>query len=1229
MRAFANGFAILSETAPEVLPSTSARTALLSAVGRHENRLVALRRQAEGALLRGEAEADEALQAAAETLEGNLAIAGRMVAAELEEIVAACEDGLASTIAAAATSADSGAAVLEELVATTRQSLRTLPASLGEATAKSSADAVASLHQASSAAQRAVGDGASSLVCGCGVAESAIAAELARARDQLVAEVLRAARAPRKSAEYEHEKWGAMWARLDELLNASLRRCVSTARDLGEWSASALPAPCVAVEQQLREALPRMRHVWHAHAVRIGRHLHGTAGKLQQLFAECERLAQEEAADDMRAGRRSQPDASPRAAAAPPSATPEAGGGDAMATAAEERASSANSAWSASDGGRGKASTPVDPNRREGGGDGAAMPLLPSAMATLPTVAELPTAAAAGRRAGVSGCGSSVGGSPRRLSTPLPAVHVRSAQAMVAAALQATASAIVGVLCKGLERLLTEGQAAGQALSGAAATDPVCGYLASSADSAALLLKTVRDAHHWERGELYEEVERMRLGVGTSGPSAAAHAASPHSSIRSSPSTLPLHSASPSSTAQSPSVPSPSVPSPSVSSTATSGAHAGTDADAGALTPDAPTVEPRAGEASSRGSSAQAVPGTPEPPPPPLAGDAAGDISGGQAAWRVASQAGGAFAALFGGAPPSAPPSAAPALATIDRSPAASDGRASTASASDPTVDLATHLEELAQRLARAEAVAAAATCEREVVRTEAARMAAAAEEERAAADRETAQLRTRVQQQAHALGSLSARLKTAAAGVQEPPAVGTGTKMRQRVMAAMASDGAPSETMAAQGTSSADAPPARVAVTRAGPNEEANGEANGGHAVPKASAAHHRNPSGSTRGGPAVHADTGSDGDDLRLRGSREAVDDEDDEERSGVVWNAQTQSWEETSTADEDDDDEGDEAGASRSGTSRGWTPREGGHTAAATVGASSSAVAATSSARDAAAMRVAAAPAATAPGGPSVASGQDVESDEADTSSSAASMSDETDDDEALYSDEVLGLASQPAPPPSAATASRETVATGFTWRPVVPRKAAGSAEAQVRLTQQQEQRERLIARLFPGGVPNGSEPAVAASPSVSAASPSVSAASPSASASSAALPSLATPEPAVASAGRDRAGRDRAARGRAARGRTRRSKAPDPELPPLSANPDLSVSHRFEAISGDDDLSDVDDELTPPSAVAHGSSGLRSSPTASADEPPDDAQPDPAHTSSAVEDAMYFDEEEQDG
>ena len=160
MRAFQ---LLANQPAPETLPSATARTSLLVAVGRHEDRLHTLRRQIHGALWRGEVEADEALQSAAYELEAGLSAMHRAVAAELDEIIAVCEDGLATATTAAANSPDGGASALEETVANARHQLRELPSMLNEASHRCSAAAIASLRGASKAAERAIGDGASRL----------------------------------------------------------------------------------------------------------------------------------------------------------------------------------------------------------------------------------------------------------------------------------------------------------------------------------------------------------------------------------------------------------------------------------------------------------------------------------------------------------------------------------------------------------------------------------------------------------------------------------------------------------------------------------------------------------------------------------------------------------------------------------------------------------------------------------------------------------------------------------------------------------------------------------------------------------------------------------------------------------------------------------------------------------------------------------------------------------
>ena len=131
---------------PDTLPSGAARAALLGAVARHESRLTALQQQAEGALRRGEAEAEEALEAAILSLDAGLSDATRALATDLDELTAICEDSIiqstaapgspAAAAAAAAAAASEGAATtsaLEEMVALARQQLRVLPSSVGAA----------------------------------------------------------------------------------------------------------------------------------------------------------------------------------------------------------------------------------------------------------------------------------------------------------------------------------------------------------------------------------------------------------------------------------------------------------------------------------------------------------------------------------------------------------------------------------------------------------------------------------------------------------------------------------------------------------------------------------------------------------------------------------------------------------------------------------------------------------------------------------------------------------------------------------------------------------------------------------------------------------------------------------------------------------------------------------------------------------------------------------------
>ena len=93
----------------------------------------------------------------------------------------------------------------------------------------------------------------------------------------------------------------------------------------------------------------------------------------------------------------------------------------------------------------------------------------------------------------------------------------RSAQATLAALLFATGKQVMSFLCSGLERILSGLQAVRGALGAAAAavaSASTAPFVASAAEGVRSLQATTREAFLWERGDVYEEVERLlQLGI--------------------------------------------------------------------------------------------------------------------------------------------------------------------------------------------------------------------------------------------------------------------------------------------------------------------------------------------------------------------------------------------------------------------------------------------------------------------------------------------------------------------------------------------------------------------------------------------------------------------------------------------------------------------------------------------------------------------------------------------
>ena len=234
------------------------------------------------------------------------------------------------------------------------------------------------------------------------------------------------------------------------------------------------------------------------------------------------------------------------------------------------------------------------------------------------------------------------------------------------------------------------------------------------------------------------------------------------------------------------------------------------------------------------------------------------------------------------------------------------------------------------------------------------------------------------------------------------------------------------------------------------------------------------------------------------RRRGGSAAAegDDEDDEdademeetmEAGGAVWDAKRQVWREVSRRDAEAGgaQPGASAAAGRSAAADGRTARLGAMAQAnpdrAPVGRpSESAAASTDAGAKAGALG-------RAGGGGGGGGGDD--DDDASTSTSASPSEDSAVEEDMAY-EKQLAASRRPATTvqsPSSATQGRSSLV----WRPVVPRGAAGPTAARLRASQQ-EQREKLLARLFPNepspSAVNVNEPSPSATSPLSDSSPS---------------------------------------------------------------------------------------------------------------------------------------------
>ena len=219
---------------PDALPSTRSRALLLNAVARHEARLQATRERMQITLHDGELHMQGVLKALPGTVQVLLSAGARDTETDLDEIAASCEDSLVS-ICAAVSAADARR-IVDELTSTVRRQQRRLPSSLVGTLDSCVAAAEAALHDALLAVEGGVGATLQVLHEGSSGVQVSLAKDMAAVHKALCAEVLRAAQVRGGAQAMHGAKWGAMWSRLDELINAGLQRCLQAAHHR-------LPAP--------------------------------------------------------------------------------------------------------------------------------------------------------------------------------------------------------------------------------------------------------------------------------------------------------------------------------------------------------------------------------------------------------------------------------------------------------------------------------------------------------------------------------------------------------------------------------------------------------------------------------------------------------------------------------------------------------------------------------------------------------------------------------------------------------------------------------------------------------------------------------------------------------------------------------------------------------------------------------------------------------------------------
>ena len=224
---------------PGLVPSKEAKALLASGALRHEKLCATLKDERIAPQLRAAKEqlstcVDEPILNA---VEASLSASRLGVANVLDEMVAACEDGLAQAACGAKEDAHE---TLDRAVGAARQAQRRLHATLTAALQPCEAAITDMASLAAQAPQAAIEAASRALVAGCAQAARELATGLDAARTQLAREIARVARGRGGrgglvGARDGDAAWGAVWGRVDAECNASLQQTAQGSRQLQLW----------------------------------------------------------------------------------------------------------------------------------------------------------------------------------------------------------------------------------------------------------------------------------------------------------------------------------------------------------------------------------------------------------------------------------------------------------------------------------------------------------------------------------------------------------------------------------------------------------------------------------------------------------------------------------------------------------------------------------------------------------------------------------------------------------------------------------------------------------------------------------------------------------------------------------------------------------------------------------------------------------------------------------